>query len=124
MARESSRCSFPASTAGGCPTTRGLTAARYAVESGAFPLYEVENGRTYTLNHTSKTRPVSDYLALQRRYRHLNSADIEILQAEVDDGWARLLQRVEAGKPASEAPSTVTNTAAECSIRRRARNDP
>ena len=67
----------------------GLTAARLAVESGAFPLVEVEDGRHWTIN-SGRTRPIGDYLAIQRRYRHLGDEGIAALQAEIDDGWARL----------------------------------
>ena len=78
----------------GLPDDGGLRAARYAVESGVFPLYEVEDGQRYTLNHSSRSRPVSDYLALQRRYRHLGDGEVAALQAEVDEGWARLTRRL------------------------------
>jgi pyruvate ferredoxin oxidoreductase beta subunit/2-oxoisovalerate ferredoxin oxidoreductase beta subunit len=71
----------------------GLMAARYAVESGAFPLYEIEDGHRYTLNVTQCTRPVSDYLGLQRRYRNLPAEDVATLQAELDAGFASLQAR-------------------------------
>jgi pyruvate ferredoxin oxidoreductase beta subunit/2-oxoisovalerate ferredoxin oxidoreductase beta subunit len=82
----------------GLPEDAGLTAARYAVECGAFPLYEVEDGRRWTVNHSAKTRPVSDYLALQSRYRHMTREQIEALQAEIDEGWERLLRQAEASR--------------------------
>jgi pyruvate/2-oxoacid:ferredoxin oxidoreductase beta subunit len=82
----------------GLPDDGGLKAARYAVETGAFPLYEVEDGVRYTINHASGTRPVGEYLALQRRYRGLDPERVDALQAELDEGWARL-QRLAAEAP-------------------------
>ncbi|MCL4184429.1 MAG: pyruvate ferredoxin oxidoreductase, partial [Burkholderiaceae bacterium] len=82
----------------GLPDDGGLRAARYAVESGVFPLYEVGDGTRYTLNHASRTRPVADYRALPRRYRHLGQAEIDALQAAVDEGWTRLMRRVTASE--------------------------
>ncbi len=74
----------------GVPDNFGVGLARLAVESGVFPLYEVEGGSKYTLTGPPKTRPVSDYLEPQRRYRALRPGEIEELQAEVDAGWLRL----------------------------------
>ncbi|HEX6321736.1 MAG TPA: thiamine pyrophosphate-dependent enzyme [Burkholderiales bacterium] len=75
----------------GVPEDQGLALTRLAVESGVFPLYEVEDGWRYTLNGPFKSRPVRDYLAVQRRYRGLDERDVATLQREVDEGWARLL---------------------------------
>ncbi len=78
-----------------------LTAARAAVACGAFPLFEIEDGLRYTINQDAPSRPVAEYLALQRRYRHLTPAQTQALQAELDSGWARLQQRVAASALAS-----------------------
>jgi len=78
----------------------GLGAARLAVETGAFPLYEIEDGRRYTVN-SEKTRPIGEYLALQRRYRHMSGAQVTDLQAEIDDGWARLQRHAALDRGAS-----------------------
>ena len=77
----------------GMPDDQGLAVARLAVESGVFPLYEVEDGLRYTLNGPARTRPVREYLQAQRRYAGLGEAQIDALQREVDAGWARLASR-------------------------------
>ena len=84
----------------GLPDDAALGTARLAVECGAYPLFEIEDGVRYTLNHTQRTRPVADYLAPQRRYRHLTDVQKSALQVEVDEGWARLQQRVAASASA------------------------
>jgi len=70
-----------------------LPTARAAVESGAYPLFEIEDGERWTLNVTERTRPVADYLKLQRRYRHLQPDQLEILQAEVEAGFEGLRRK-------------------------------
>ena len=70
------------------------------MDSGAFPLVEVEDGQRYTISST-KTRPIGDYLAIQRRYRHLSAGQIAVLQAEIDEGWARLQRQAALGAGAA-----------------------
>jgi pyruvate/2-oxoacid:ferredoxin oxidoreductase beta subunit len=64
-----------------------------AVETNVFPLYEVENGKRYTINHESRCLPVQDYLLKQGRYRHLKEDQIRQIQMEVDEEWEKLKQR-------------------------------
>jgi pyruvate ferredoxin oxidoreductase beta subunit/2-oxoisovalerate ferredoxin oxidoreductase beta subunit len=83
----------------GLPDDAGLAAARLAVETGAFPLVEIEDGERYTIN-SAKTRPIGEYLAIQGRYRHMDAAQTAALQAEIDDGWARLQRHAAIGAAA------------------------
>jgi pyruvate/2-oxoacid:ferredoxin oxidoreductase beta subunit len=67
--------------------------ARLAVQTGVFPLYEVEDGERTTINIKIKERkPIDEYLRLQGRFRHLKEADIAAMQAEVDRKNERLLK--------------------------------
>ena len=77
----------------GVADNAAVKVARVAVESGVFPLYEVEDGRNYTLNCKTKSRSVSEYLAIQKRYRHLSEEQIAMIQTNVDREWQRLLQK-------------------------------
>jgi pyruvate ferredoxin oxidoreductase beta subunit len=71
---------------------------KLAVETGVFPLWELEGG-TYKLNvNPAKLKPVEEYLKPQGRFRHLTPADIAEIQATVDHNWAALKRKVEASK--------------------------
>jgi pyruvate ferredoxin oxidoreductase beta subunit/2-oxoisovalerate ferredoxin oxidoreductase beta subunit len=80
----------------GVPENYGVHTARLAVETGMFPLYEVTDGCNYTLNHTARPRPVTDYLSIQSRYAHLSDEKVRELQASIDASWLQLQDK--AGK--------------------------
>ena len=61
-----------------------------SVETNVFPLYEVENGKRYTINHEPRRLPVQEYLMKQGRYRHLKTDQILKIQRDVDEEWERL----------------------------------
>lgn len=68
--------------------------ARLAVQTGYFPLYEVENGEKWTLNLKLKERkPIADYLKLQGRFRHLKEEEVSWIQQEVDANYERILKK-------------------------------
>ena len=81
-----------------CPTDLSVRIGRLAVETGIFPLYEVENSK-YRLNFDfPKLRPVTDYMKLQGRFRHLSEDMIAKIQQRVSADYAELKEKAVEGK--------------------------
>lgn len=79
-------------------TELAIKHGRLAVQSGVFPLYEVENG-VWKLSVDFKKRvPVADYIKGQGRFRHLTEGDIAFIQERVDAEWEALKKQCEASK--------------------------
>ena len=91
----------------GLAENAGILTARLASLSGMYPIYEVEDGITYTLNQAEKSVPVKEYLALQKRFRHLSDEDIDVLQERVDREWKRLMQRIEWSQEEAQKEATA-----------------
>lgn len=61
--------------------------ARLAVETGYFPLYEVEEGVHYRITYEPPMRPLTEFARLQKRFRGANLVQI---QREIALKWADL----------------------------------
>jgi len=80
------------------PSELSVKISRLAVDTKVFPLYEVENGRKYTITVTPKGLPVTDYLKMQGRFSHLTAKTIQAIQANVDEEWEVLIAKASARK--------------------------
>jgi len=67
--------------------------ARLAVQTGVFPLYEVENGVYRQTIKTPSRKPVLEYIKLQGRFKHLTNEEINEVQARVDSYYQLLEKR-------------------------------
>jgi pyruvate ferredoxin oxidoreductase beta subunit len=79
-----------------CGSDQTISMGRLAVETGIFPLYEVENGK-YKLSAEmpKKLQPIKNYLKLQGRYRHLTEDQIQMIQNRVNKEYEKLLDKVQ-----------------------------
>jgi len=75
------------------PSEMSIKIARMAVQTNIFPLYEVENGVNYTINIKPREYLVREYFKLQGRFRHLSDADLDQIQAMVNEDWELLLRK-------------------------------
>lgn len=72
------------------PLEISVSIGRLAVETGVFPLYEVENGKYRMSWEEPELRPVAEYLKPQGRFRHLTPELIETIQKRVTKNYNRL----------------------------------
>jgi pyruvate ferredoxin oxidoreductase beta subunit len=73
----------------GFASDRTLEVARFGVQSGLVPLFEMENGKVTRVRKLKKKTPVNDYLKSQKRFAHLFKKEegheaIEAIQAVAD----------------------------------------
>jgi len=73
-----------------CLPELSVRIGRLAVETGIFPLYEVENGRYKLSFDFPKLRPIDDYLKSQGRFKHLSPDEIKKIQARVTEEYQKL----------------------------------
>lgn len=89
------------------PMDKTVEVGRLAVETGAWALYEYENGR-FTFNGRSKRilerkvepKPLEEYLQLQGRFKHLfkpsrDEARLERIKEQLELDWDKFRKQVE-----------------------------
>jgi len=76
-----------------------IEVARAGVQTGVWPLMEIEYGQKFKLNYKPKElKPVSEYLKPQARFRHMTDAEINEVQEFTTGRWESLLKSDESGR--------------------------
>ncbi len=81
------------------PSDQTVKMAKLGVQTGFWPLYEVENGVWKVTVKVREPKPVAEWFKLQGRFKHLfapgNEALLADLQGDVDSQLERILARCE-----------------------------
>ncbi len=83
----------------GYPSKDTVKLGKLAVETGMFPLLEIEEGklrltgRSKTLAEKGRRAPIVDYVERQMRFRKMNVEQMDQLQSWVDKRWNDFVRR-------------------------------
>lgn len=80
----------PCTTGWRFPPSKTIEVGRLAVESGAWLLYEIENGEFRITYRPVERRPVKEYLKMQGRFKHLTDEEIQKIQDYIDEVCSKL----------------------------------
>jgi pyruvate ferredoxin oxidoreductase beta subunit len=86
-----------------CPTgwrsapELSIKLGRLAVETGIFPLYEVENGKYHLSMDFPQLKSIKEYVKLQGRFRHLTDSMIEEIEKRVHREYEELKEKSKKG---------------------------
>ncbi|CEP66861.1 Thiamin diphosphate-binding fold [Moorella glycerini] len=79
----------------GFDTSQTVKFARLAVQTGIWPLYEIENGKYRITLKIRNFKPVREYVEGQGRFRGLSEAEVAHIESLRDQQWANINSIVE-----------------------------
>lgn len=83
----------PCPTGWGYETAKTVEVCKKAVQSGAWLLYEYDNG-TFTVNYKPKElKPVKEYIRLQKRFNDIDDESLEELERYIQKQFDSLLEK-------------------------------
>jgi len=77
------------------PADETIHVGRLAVETGAWALFEIENGRFHltgpsaSLISKEKRKPIENFLKIQERYKLMTDEDIRVFKDWINDSWKK-----------------------------------
>lgn len=80
----------PCTTGWGYDPSKTIELGRLAVETGSWPLYEIENGEFKLTYKPQDRKPVNEFLNAQKRFKHLSEEEKTKIQEFVDNQCAEL----------------------------------
>ena len=80
-----------------CPYNKSVEIAKLAVDTGFWPLYEVEDGEWRCTKRIRDRKPITEFMELQGRFKHLftpeNADLLAEIQSDVDEQFAQVMRR-------------------------------